>query len=168
MRNDYAIRAAESADLQRIGEIYAFARNFMAEHGNPHQWGKTRPAPEQTETDLENHSLYVICSGEKIHGVFSFFLGEEPTYRKIFEGSWHREEPYGVIHRIAGDGSGEIFSAALAFCRERTDYLRIDTHRDNAVMQHLLQKAGFSYCGRIYLADGSERLAYDAGKPENI
>jgi hypothetical protein len=27
-------------------------------------------------------------------------------------------------------------------------------------MQHILQSYGFTYCGIIYLADGSERLAY--------
>lgn len=162
MKNHHdMIRPAEPADLPRIGEIYAHARAFMAENGNPGQWGRTRPSPRQTEKDLENQNLYVLCSGEKLRGVFCFFLGEEPTYREIYDGAWHENRPYGVIHRIAGDGSGGVFSAALAFCREKAEYLRIDTHRDNAVMQHLLRKSGFRFCGRIYLADGSERLAYD-------
>jgi len=39
-------------------------------------------------------------------------------------------------------------------------HLRIDTHRDNKIMQHNLTKHGFSYCGVIYLASGDERLAY--------
>ena len=37
---------------------------------------------------------------------------------------------------------------------------KIDTHRDNKVMQNLLKKNGFSYCGIICLNDCSERLAY--------
>ena len=159
----YKIRPAEKADLPRIGGIYTCARAFMAENGNPHQWGTTRPTAEQTGKDLENGTLYVICGGKNIRGVFCFFTGEEPTYRKIYDGAWHSSRPYGVIHRIAGDGAGGIFSAALAFCREKADYLRIDTHRDNGIMQHILQKSGFTYCGRIYLADGTERLAYDMG-----
>lgn len=40
------------------------------------------------------------------------------------------------------------------------DSIRIDTHRDNKPMQHLLNKNGFRYCGIIYLEDGDERLAY--------
>lgn len=38
--------------------------------------------------------------------------------------------------------------------------VRIDTHRDNQPMQALLKKCGFAYCGRIFLADGSERIAF--------
>ncbi len=40
------IRQAEEADLPVILEIYAYARDFMAENGNPHQWGAdSRPHP---------------------------------------------------------------------------------------------------------------------------
>jgi hypothetical protein len=28
-------------------------------------------------------------------------------------------------------------------------------------MQHLIEKHGFSYCGIIWLEDGTERLAYE-------
>ena len=33
------IRKSVMQDLGRIMEIYASARAFMAEHGNPNQWG---------------------------------------------------------------------------------------------------------------------------------
>lgn len=39
--------------------------------------------------------------------------------------------------------------------------LRADTHRDNLPMQRVLEKAGFSLRGVIYVEDGSERLAYE-------
>jgi RimJ/RimL family protein N-acetyltransferase len=48
----------------------------------------------------------------------------------------------------------------LQFCLAHTGNIRIDTHRDNTIMQHLLSKYGFQYCGIIYLANGDERLAY--------
>jgi len=38
--------------------------------------------------------------------------------------------------------------------------IRIDTHKDNRIMQHNIEKHGFTYCGIIYLANGDERLAY--------
>ena len=38
--------------------------------------------------------------------------------------------------------------------------IRIDTHKDNKIMQGLLARHGFSYCGIIYLKNGSPRLAY--------
>lgn len=36
--NQYTIRHAVDSDKERICEIYAFARKFMAENGNPNQW----------------------------------------------------------------------------------------------------------------------------------
>ena len=45
------------------------------------------------------------------------------------------------------------------------DRIRIDTHRQNASMQRMLEKNGFAYCGIIYLQDGAEagaeRLCFD-------
>ena len=35
------IRHATEADLERIMEIYAYARKFMAENHNPHHSGNT-------------------------------------------------------------------------------------------------------------------------------
>ena len=48
----------------------------------------------------------------------------------------------------------------IDFCFARDANIRIDTHRDNTIMQHNLQKHGFTYCGIIFLASGDERLAY--------
>ena len=42
--------------------------------------------------------------------------------------------------------------------------LKIDTHRDNVVMQNMLKKNGFQSCGIIHVQDGSERLAYQKTK----
>ena len=50
--------------------------------------------------------------------------------------------------------------AVLNFCYRHCDNIRIDTHRDNTIMRHCLLKAGFAYCGIIYLANGDERLAF--------
>ena len=38
--------------------------------------------------------------------------------------------------------------------------IRIDTHRDNCIMKHILTKYGFQECGVIYLADRAPRNAY--------
>ena len=69
-----------------------------------------------------------------------------------------------MIHRIASDGAGGILNAAVEYGKQQIDYLRIDTHEDNRVMQHAVQKLGFRRCGLIYIADGSPRIAYDLSK----
>ena len=153
------IRPAERTDMERILEIYEYARRFMEENGNPTQWHSGYPKRELLELDISLGRLYVVIRDNEICGVFVFFVGDDPTYSYI-EGSWRSNAPYGVIHRIAGIGGG-IFTAALAFCKDRISHLRIDTHANNRPMQHVVEKAGFSRRGIIYVEDGSPRIAYD-------
>lgn len=159
--NSKTIRPATVQDLPRILEIYASARTFMAQNGNPTQWPSTYPPEDLLLEDMEAHSLFVITEEDRICGVFVFALGEDPTYRLIENGSWRSAAPYGVIHRIAGDGHGGIFNTALEFASQKVDHLRIDTHEDNKPMQHLVEKFGFSFRGIIYTDNGTPRLAYD-------
>ena len=100
----------------------------------------------------------VIC------GVFAFPIGPDPTYECIKEGAWLSDAPYGTIHRIAGNGTAcGILQSCVDFCFTLADTIRIDTHADNKVMQHQIDKCGFTYCGIIYASDGSSRLAYQLG-----
>ncbi len=156
----YIIRKAVMADLPRIEEIYDYARRFMEQTGNPNQWGKTEPPVERLKLDISEGKLFVVES-DSIHGVFFYTIGEDPTYGRIDNGSWLSDEPYGTIHRIAGDGAGGIVKTAVAYGRSQCSHLRIDTHHDNRVMQHVVEKLGFSRRGIIYLANGSPRIAYE-------
>ena len=157
---EYTVCPAQLPDLGRIQEIYSYAREFMAKHGNPNQWGKTYPPTQQLRRDIAEEKLFVITDGQRIHGVFYFWIGQDPTYRRI-DGAWRSDSPYGTIHRIAGDGSGGILKTAVAFAEEKIGHLRMDTHEDNHVMQSALAKLGFQPSGIIYLEDGSPRIAYD-------
>ena len=161
------IRKSTEQDLERIMEIYAYARAFMAEHGNPNQWGPTHWPPEALiRQDIREGNSYVCVSETgRVTGTFYFIQGPdiEPTYREITEGGWRDESPYGVVHRIASDGSEK---GTGAFCLEwafrQCGHLRIDTHGDNAVMQNLLRKLGFVHCGTIYVReDHDPRLAFE-------
>lgn len=94
-------------------------------------------------------------------GVFYYKEGRDRTYDVIEGGEWLSEAPYGVVHRITSDGTVKgTASFCLDWAFRKCGNLRIDTHRDNVVMQNLLKKNGFSYCGIIHVEDGSERLAY--------
>ena len=68
----YIVRDALPEDLVRIEEIYAYARAFMASHGNPNQWGKTNPPHAWLVDDIEKQLLHVIENETGIHGVFYF------------------------------------------------------------------------------------------------
>lgn len=87
----------------------------------------------------------------------------EPTYNNITEGAWLDSSPYGVVHRIATDGSERgIGSFCISWAFEQCGHLRIGTHGDNTVMQHLVKKLGFVHCGTIYVEeDNYPRLAFE-------
>ena len=78
---EYTVCPAQLPDLGRIQEIYGYAREFMAKHGNPNQWGKTYPPIEQLRRDIAEEKLFVITDGQRIHGVFYFWIGQgtQPT-----------------------------------------------------------------------------------------
>ena len=158
---EYQVRNAEFEDLERIEEIYTYARAFMARTGNPNQWGKTTPPHDQLAQDIRERKLFVLEAADGIHGVFFFWIGRDPTYGYLEGGTWRSDAPYGTIHRIAGDGSGGVLKTAVGFAAAKISHIRIDTHHDNVVMQKALSKQGFEKRGIIYLANGSPRIAYD-------
>lgn len=160
------IRVSTEQDLQRIMEIYAYARKFMAEHGNPRQWGATQWPPRQLIRDDISHGASYVCIHEDhIIGTFFYISGKdiEPAYAQIENGAWLDDSPYGVVHRIATDGSVKGTGAfCLNWAYQQCGHLRIDTHGDNVVMQNLLSKLGFIHCGTIYVEeDNDPRLAYE-------
>ena len=155
------IRKATYEDLDRIMAIYENARTFMRENGNPDQWGDSYPSRELIINDIKESCCHVCeLQGEPV-GVFYYKKGEDPTYRKIYEGEWINNAPYAVIHRIAvATHCRGVASFCFDRCFELCPNIRIDTHRNNLPMQRSLAKNGFTRCGIIYLEDGSERIAY--------
>ena len=157
---DYKIRLMELDDIKQISEIYQEAREFMRETGNTDQWKDGHPSNEIVKKDIEDKTGYVVELEDEIVGVFAFILGEDVTYKKI-EGKWLNNFPYGTIHRIASKRKVKgVLKAAVSYASRYTNNIRIDTHKDNEVMQHLLDKLQFTQCGIIYLLDGNPRIAY--------
>ena len=156
------VRPARREDVPRLLEIYASARRFMRENGNPDQWEEGYPSREILEEDLRNDRLFALVEEGTIHGAFVFTQEAEPTYRVIEDGAWLSDAPYGVIHRIAGDGKVHgVFRTAVSYAERHVKHLRIDTHRQNRTMRRLIAEAGFRECGVIRVRDGSPRLAYE-------
>lgn len=184
------IRKATTQDIEPILAIYENARRFMCESGNPNQWTNGYPSRDVVINDMSNGNLYVIeedAGGDtaaavsvgattseatksvhsdtvvssSIVAVFTFIIGEEPTYKVIDNGSWNYDLPYGTIHRIASSGTARnITKVCFDYCLSQIDYLRIDTHQDNHPMQNAIRRFGFRECGIIYVRNG-ERIAFD-------
>lgn len=156
------IEKAKENELPEILRIYEIARSYMRQTGNPNQWKNNFPPEECLKADIQAGNLYVVKECGIIHAVFAFIIGEDPTYAVIEQGAWRSDALYGTLHRVASDGQLHgVFDKMVEFCYERVNHLRIDTHEDNKVMQHLILKNGFTKCGIIYIADGSPRIAYE-------
>lgn len=156
------IRASREEDLPRMMELIASAKAIMRADGNFHQWDGPYPDETALLRDMSLGHSFVIEDGDEIVGTFAFIEDIEPTYLQIYEGQWLDDTlPYATIHRIASTSTSHgVAEACFRWCWERCQNLRIDTHRDNHIMQHVIASFGFTYCGIIYLADGAERLAY--------
>lgn len=160
------IRKSTEADIGRIMEIYDHAREFMAATGNPNQWGRTQwPPIELVRQDIKLGKGYACEHEGRVAGVFYFDQGTdiEPTYAHIHDGAWLGSDTYGVVHRIASDGTVKgTGQYCLEWAYAQCGHLRIDTHADNKVMQNLLRKLSFSQCGIIFVQeDDDPRLAFE-------
>lgn len=158
----FHIRPAGTEDLETLMRIYGHAKEFMARHGNPEQWTGGYPSEKLIESEIEaGHSFVCETADGKIAGTFCFITGEDPTYQVIEHGRWLADGPYGTIHRLASAGIAHgVAEACMEWCWQRMPNLRADTHSDNAIMQKILEKAGFTRCGIIYTDNGSPRIAY--------
>lgn len=156
------IRQTRQEDLAEVMAMYELCTQIHArtwQRQSMDQWISFRGIDLQRDQGQPRF----VCENEQgeLVGTFCYIEGIDPTYLKIYEGEWLNDEPYAVIHRMASNGkqkgiSTECLKWAFAHC----DNIRIDTHRDNIVMQNLLKKHGFKQCGIIYISNGTERIAF--------
>ena len=159
------IRKTRMEELDGVMELYAAARQFMVDTGNPRQWAaRGWPPRDLIRWDIEQGKSHVCVENGELLAVFYYEYGHDidPTYRVIEAGNWIGGDTYGAVHRIAakkGSGAGKY---CIRWAFDQCGHLRIDTHADNRVMQKVLEGLGFRYCGIIHVAeDRDPRLAYE-------
>lgn len=149
-------------DFEAIKRNISHAILFMRSYGNLEQWNNLDSLLKDIEYDIYLGRYYKIVEGDEIVGSFMFSKDLEPTY-EVIEGKWNNDSPYGVIHRICSSGDKKgILKVALDYCFELIDNIRIDTHKDNLPMRHLLEKYKFHECGIITLKNKQKRIAYQS------
>ena len=158
------IRKAEISDLTQIISIYAYAREIMRTTGNETQWKNTYPTNDIISSDIENGYLRLLFDEDGIQGVFAFLPDGDPVYDRI-DGAWINEKPYAAVHRVASAGKKRgILPLCMSYCFSLSDNIKIDTHENNKIMQHQLEKLGFILCGIVTLENGETRIAYQCEK----
>ena len=151
-------RQAGERDLERAVAIMNDAIRRLGEDGVD-QWQHGYPNAERLMCDVKEGIGYVLTEddGEIVAYGAMVFTGE-PAYAEIADGRWLTSEgDYAVVHRMCvaeqkvGKGYGRRFIAeAERVASQSKRSMRVDTHADNKVMQHLMPSMGYTYCGIIY------------------
>lgn len=165
------LRYAKIEEADECYRILDEGRNYQNSQGFE-QWLKEYPAPETVTEDIAEGIGYVFEDEKGLIGYCAIIFTGEPVYSSI-EGEWKTDNPYAVVHRIAfGDnrrGTGcskKAFDLIKEYAHEKGfEAVRIDTKAENKVMQHIVQREGFQYCGIVYY-NGSPRLAYEWNNKE--
>lgn len=163
------IRRTRKNDIKRILEIYESGSRYLKAQG-VNQWqDEEMPGLEKLKLDIENNHSYIYEIDGEIVATAALCQGIDPTYIKIYQGNWNRDDEYIAIHRFAVAENFRNKGVSHKFLKEieilakekGIDYLRIDTHKDNEPMKGFLKSNGFKYRGIIYLENGDLRLAFD-------
>lgn len=157
------IRLAHPNEISQILTLIEQGKKRLAAAGID-QWQDGYPDEDIIFDDiLENRAYVGIVEGE-IAAYAALYKGNEATYNDIYDGKWlHNNYMYVTFHRIvisddfAGHGFTQTFLQGLIEMEKGPDF-RCDTHEDNKAMQHILEKLGFTYCGKVPLH--GVRLAY--------
>lgn len=159
---------ATPQDMPEIMAIINDAKEMLKEKGID-QWQKGYPNEAVMLQDITNEDLYFAQIDEKSVAILALIFEADPNYSHIEEGNWLTDLPYSVIHRVAVGkenlGKG-IMGRIIAYAEELTlekalQSMRIDTHPENKSMQRALTKAGYQYCGHVFMSNGDLRYAYE-------
>ena len=147
-------------DILDAGREYQKSQGFI-------QWDDTYPTLDLVKEDVEKQIGYVLKVDDEIAAYMAITFTEDPFYKDI-KGAWSSNDVYCVVHRVAVNPkfrsqgiTTKIFKEVEKLCLENNIYyIRIDTHHENKLMQHVFEKNGFKYCGTCFF-HGSDKLAYD-------
>ena len=161
-------RLATLEDIDEVMAIIEDGRAFLKPQ-NSGQWQDGYPDRNSLLNDINNQNLYVLLTEENKIASVAAFTYYEPDYDHLYEGKWISDYPYMVMHRISvkneyrGEGYG--FDLFLLFEKVANEKgyksLRIDTHENNKIMLHLIDKLGFVYCGKAILTPNKDRMVFE-------
>ncbi len=163
---EYSFRKATAADFARAWEMILQAKALMASEGR-NQWTGEYPAPANIEGDIADGNAYVLCIDDVPMAYGAVIFTGEPAYEQIGDG-WLSNGDYVVVHRlaVADDARGKGLAlryfdeVSLLAASKGIRSFKVDTNYDNKAMLHILEKCGFTYCGKIIYPQGS-RLAFE-------
>ena len=164
----YKLRHTKAGEEQIAMDIINQAKAFLKEQGID-QWQTGYPNMEAILGDIEKERGYFFLENDVIFGYACIDYEGEPAYNEL-KGSWlsPMDADYVVVHRMAfakenrGKGlADEAFRLVAEQAKSKgIENFRVDTDEANKIMQSVLKRNGFTYCGVIWF-DNSEKIAFE-------
>lgn len=164
------LKKANINDFDLIMNILKDGANQLAERGID-QWQGDYPNGQHVKDDISSGYAWLARSDdEKTVGTLAIVPGPDVYYQNL-DGKWLVDtDDYLVIHRVAihsdhaGKGyASKLFETVLDALKEKypnDKSIRIDTHQDNKVMQHLIEKNGFQRVGKLHGVYQKDEISY--------
>ncbi|WP_418969741.1 GNAT family N-acetyltransferase [Alloscardovia omnicolens] len=154
------LRFTQREDLPDIMYMVNAAKQTLKVDGSS-QWQNGYPNEYSFIADMDAQSSYVLTLNSQVVATASISYGEEAGYSSLRSGQWHYPEDvfgtYAVLHRVAVHpdfhGQGIVDKLFTELCevikQQNIRAVRVDTHRKNQRMQHVLSRSGFELSGEI-------------------
>ena len=163
---EVTLEQAKMEDIEIAMDIINDGKKYLRQQGIE-QWQTGYPDIENIKQDIIYNRGYFVAEGNNKLAYMCVDFEGEPAYKNI-KGEWKNNGTYAVIHRLAvssqkvGKGlSDSIIYLIEQLCKQNGIYsIRADTDNENKIMQHILQKNGFLYCGTVWFVD-SDKLAFE-------
>lgn len=163
---EFKLRKAQPSDAQKIWEILLQAIEKRRLDGSL-QWQEGYPNPETVKNDIAKGAGFVLENGMQTVAYSALIFNDEPAYSSI-DGKWLSDGDFLVVHRVAVSedfrGKGvikEMFRLFEEYAVQNNIFsIKVDTNFDNNPMLAILEKLGYTYCGKVYVLSG-ERMAFE-------
>lgn len=164
----YKLQRAGAGEAALAMKLIDQAKAFLKAQGID-QWQTGYPDLACIQRDLQGGKGYFMVDEDGgIAAYMCIDFDGEPAYAGL-NGAWLTGgDNYLVVHRLAVDSAcrgrglaSKAFELAQAMGLERgVRSIRVDTDGDNRIMQRVLDKNGYTYCGVIRF-DNSDKIAYE-------
>ncbi|TSB47578.1 GNAT family N-acetyltransferase [Alkalicoccobacillus porphyridii] len=152
------IREAQSDDIQYLMSIVNHTIKIMAEEQND-QWNETYPLPEHFQKDIDNGTLFVKVTNNKVIGSITIDCDFSDAYNKF---EWEQPlETTLIFHRLVVDPTirkkgiaSELIDYAEAYARSKGfKSIKVDTYSLNQKAQALFQRLDYLPVGNLTLPE---------------
>jgi len=153
------LRKAKEDELDLVCDIIEDGKQQLADAGID-QWQNDYPNRDVIKEDIAAGRAVIYNSDDhETLGVAAVMTAPDTSYDTL-QGEWLKQtDKFVTIHRVAIFSHHQGKGYASQLFRDLFDYvvenhpdcesIRIDTHKDNGKMQHLIEKFGFERVGKI-------------------